>query len=153
MSIKAACEKACDVVQPSWRGRQRPWLNQRAGEIFSNIRIIRRSPPRSPIPATEDLEVECLPRWVQLLMARILGFTVALVVLILFFSLFFCFKISGAEQVARGNDLATPVSALTVTTETSTAMTATSKTLPNSTASCGTGDLFGIDAASPGKCT
>ena len=104
ISIKAACEKACDVVQQSWRGRQRPWLNQRAGEIFSNIRIIRRSPPRSPIPATEDLEVECLPRWVQLLMARILGFTVALVVLILFFSLFFCFKISGAEQVARGNE-------------------------------------------------
>ena len=95
ISIRAACEHAVGMVQQKSRGLQRPWMNQRAGPIFSIIR-------RLPADPEHDMETECVPQWVQLMIARLVGFTTALVVLISFFGLFFCFKIAGAEHVARG---------------------------------------------------
>ena len=95
ISIRAACEQAIEMIKQTSRGRQRPWLNQRAGPTFSNIRRLQALDE-------DDREVECVPEWVQLAVARLLGFTTALLVLICFFGLFLCFKIAGAEEVARG---------------------------------------------------
>ena len=99
VSIREACEQAIAALQDEahgiWSGRQRPWMNQRAGTIFSNI---RRQPPE---PQTPDQRLyHC--DWVQLALARLAGFTMALVVLICFFGLFFFFQIPKAEEVARG---------------------------------------------------
>ena len=101
VSIRDACEHAIGVVQHALRGRQRPWMNQRAGPIFSQIRKL--SPTLIRPVESDDVEVECVPQWVQVALARLAGFTAALLVLICFFGLFFCFKIAGAEKIARGD--------------------------------------------------
>ena len=73
-------------------------MNQRAGPTFSNIRRLPASQPQQR-PADKHLEVQ---NWFRLAIARLVGITTALLVLMCFFGLFFCFKISGAEKVARG---------------------------------------------------
>eukprot|EP00438_Fugacium_kawagutii_P016248 Skav226611 [mRNA] locus=scaffold2041:175749:177692:- [translate_table: standard] len=97
ISIRDACEQAVGVVQQASRGRQRPWMNQRAGPIFSQIRRMS-----SGQLDEELIEVECVPRWVQLMVARGLGVVMAFGFCVCFFGLFFHFQIDGAEHVARG---------------------------------------------------
>ena len=101
VSIRDACEGAIDVVQHASRGHQRPWMNQRGGKIFSQIRT---KPPQVQLEVADGIEAGCLPRWAQLAFAQILGFTTALLVLLCFFGLFFSLKIlvERAEHVARG---------------------------------------------------
>lgn len=103
ISIRDACEQAIGAIERTSRGRQRPWMHQRAGPTFSNIRKV--------IPAQvqhhrveQNNEVECVPSWVWLAFALVTGFTIALLVLICFFSFFYYFKIPGAEKTAQGKD-------------------------------------------------
>ncbi|CAJ1331262.1 unnamed protein product [Effrenium voratum] len=101
VSIRDACEGAIEVVQQASRGHQRPWMIQRGGKIFSQIRT---KPPQVQPEVVDPLEAECVPHWVQVAFARILGLTTALLFLLCFFGLSFSLKIlvERAEHVVRG---------------------------------------------------
>lgn len=98
-SIRDACEHAVDAVHKASRGRQRPWVNQRSGTIFSKIRKLS---PAQPQRGADEHEAQCLPHWARILLARLAGFATALLVVFVFFGLFFCHIFAGAEKVARG---------------------------------------------------
>ncbi|CAL1150470.1 unnamed protein product [Cladocopium goreaui] len=104
ISIREACEKAIGAIEQTSRGRQRPWMHQRAGPTFSNIRKVLPAQVQDQRSVDQNNEVECVPSWFWLAFALVCGFTIALLVLICFFSLFYYFKITGAENVAKGKD-------------------------------------------------
>lgn len=79
-------------------------MHQRAGPIFSNIRKVVPAQVQDQRSVDQNNEVECVPSWFWLAFALVCGFTIAMLVLICFFSLFYYFKITGAENVAKGKD-------------------------------------------------